>query len=38
MQPLNGSWVHYDDEVQTPQMDFGLTLPDRGGGGAEERR
>jgi hypothetical protein len=38
MQRLNESWVHYDDEGQTPQMDYGVTLPGHCGGGADEKR
>lgn len=35
LQWLNESWVHYDDEEQTPQMDYDLTLPNRADGSAE---
>jgi hypothetical protein len=37
MQRLNESWVHYDDEEQMLQMDYGVTLPGHGGGGADEK-
>jgi len=37
MQRLNESWVHCDDEEQMLQMDYGVTLPGHGGGGADEK-